>query len=43
MKMVAKKLREDGEIGWWEVCEVLWRKFELDNKGLPVSKLMKKI
>ena len=26
MKMVVKKLREDGEIGWWEVCEVLWRK-----------------
>ena len=43
MKMVVKKLREDGGIGWWDVCEVLWRKFELDNQDLSVSKLMKKI
>ena len=32
VKMV-EKLREDGGIGWWEVYEVLRRKFELENEG----------
>ena len=32
MKMVVEKLREDGEIGWWE-DEVLRRKFEMDNES----------
>ena len=39
VKMVVEKLREDGGIGWWEVYEVLRRKFELYNEVGFVSKL----
>ena len=42
VKMVVKKLREDGEIGWWEEYEIL-RKFELDNESGSVGRLKTKI
>ena len=39
---MVEKLREDGGIGWWEECEVMRRKFELDNEGGSVGKLKNK-
>ena len=37
--MVVEKLREYGEIGWWEEHEVLRRKFGLDNDSGLEGKL----
>ena len=41
MKMVVEKLRENEGVRWWEVHEVLRRKFELDNEVGLVGKLKK--